>query len=137
MESTDNKKYSVFIVDDNQKNIQVIGNVLQEAGYDVGFAINGKQALSILQKNNAYDLVLLDIDMPVMNGFEACVEIRKDEKLKDLPIIFLTAFSDSDNLVKGFDLGAQDYITKPFNSRELLVRVKTHVELKCQREQLQ
>lgn len=130
MDLNDKVKFNILIVDDNPKNIQVIGNILKETDYIVGFAMDGQQALNQLQNTNDYDLVLLDIEMPVMDGYETCIAMRKDNKLKDIPVIFLTAFSDVTNIVKGFEAGAQDYITKPFNSQELLVRVSTHLQLK-------
>jgi two-component system sensor histidine kinase/response regulator len=131
-----NLPFKILVVDDNSDNIQVIGNMLREAGYLIGFASDGKQALNLLKKTNNYDLVLLDIDMPVMNGYDACRAIRIDEKLKDLPVIFLTAYADVENKIIGFEAGAQDYITKPYNVHELLSRVRTHVELKRNREKL-
>ena len=126
----------VLVVDDNPDNIQVIGNILKEAGYVIGFATDGKQALNLLQKASDYDLVLLDVDMPVMNGYDACRAMRADEKLKDMPVIFLTAFADIENKITGFEAGAQDYITKPYHANELLSRVHTHVELKKTREKI-
>lgn len=130
MDLTKGKKFNILIVDDNPKNIQVIGNILREANYLTGFAMEGQQALTLLEKNSDYDLILLDIEMPVMNGYETCIAIRKDEKLKEIPVIFLTAFTDVSNIVRGFESGAQDYITKPFNAQELLARVSTHLQLK-------
>lgn len=122
--------FKILVVDDNLKNIQVIGNILREAKYIVGYATSGIQALSILQCSGGYDLVLLDIDMPEMDGYETCKKIRDDKNLDEVPIIFLTALSETENVVKGFKTGAQDYISKPFNSSELLVRVATHLQLK-------
>ena len=130
------KSFKVLAVDDNPKNIQVIGSILMEANYEVGFAMDGKQALDLLIESKDYDLVLLDVSMPVMNGFECCQAIRKNDKLKEIPIIFLTAMNEPDNIITGFDAGGQDYVTKPFNSRELLSRVKTHLELKRSKDQL-
>lgn len=126
----------VLIVDDNPHNIQVLGSVLKVANYQIGFATNGKQALEILNQSNDYDLVLLDIDMPILDGYETCKIIRSTEKLKYIPVIFLTAFTEEENIVKGFDCGAQDYVFKPFNPRELLARVDTHIQLKNKTEQL-
>jgi two-component system, sensor histidine kinase and response regulator len=128
--------YKILVVDDNPNNIQVIGNILKDAGYIIGFAIDGNQALSLLQKTCNYDLVLLDVDMPIMNGYEACRAMRANNNLKDLPVIFLTAFTDIENKITGFEAGAQDFVTKPYNSLELLSRVRTHVELKRNREKL-
>jgi two-component system sensor histidine kinase/response regulator len=124
------KQFNILVVDDNPKNIQVIGNILKDANYFIGFATSGEQAIEILQKTYDYDLVLLDVNMPSMNGYETCIAIRKNETLKEMPIIFLTAYTDADNVIAGFESGAQDYITKPFNSKELLARVETHLQLK-------
>lgn len=137
METPEQKKYKVLVVDDNNQNIQVIGTVLRQNNYLVGFATSGQQALDILnEKDEDYDLVLLDVNMPEMNGFEVCKIIRETQKLKDLPIIFLTANAESDQIVKGFTCGGQDYITKPFNASELMSRINTHVELKRSRDKL-
>lgn len=136
MELTANKIFKILVVDDNEKNIQVLGSCLREANYKLGFAMDGIQALTLLQESDDYDLILLDVGMPVMDGFETCKAIREIDRLKETPIIFITAFNDLDNIIKGFDLGAQDYITKPFNQKELLVRVKTHLELKNVKDNL-
>jgi two-component system, sensor histidine kinase and response regulator len=131
---TEDKQYSVLIVDDNTRNIQLIGTMLKDAGYLIGFALDGRQALNLLEKENQYDLILLDYNMPVMNGFDTCIAIRAIPALNAVPIIFLTASVDSESIVTGFDLGAQDYVIKPFNSKELLVRIKTQLELKRSKE---
>ncbi len=130
------KKFKILAVDDNIKNIQVVGSILKESNYLVGFAFDGKQALQLLDNSPDYDLVLLDVNMPGLNGYETCKKIRENSALKDIPVIFLTALSDTKDLINGFDAGGQDYITKPFNSQELLVRVQTHLELKYNKEQL-
>lgn len=130
MDATERKQFNILIVDDNPKNIQVIGNILKEVHYNIGFATNGQQALELLQKTNDYDLVLLDVNMPVMDGYETCRAMRKDERFNEIPVIFLTAYTDENNVIAGFEAGAQDYITKPFNSKELLARVETHLQLK-------
>ncbi len=119
----------ILIVDDNPHNLQVLGMLLQENNYEIEFAINGDVALRWLEANS-FDLLILDINMPGMGGFEVCQIIRSNPKKNNMPIIFLTADSDRDSLFKGFELGAQDYITKPVDSRELLVRVRTHLSLK-------
>ena len=130
------KDFKVLAVDDNPKNIQVIGSILMEANYEVGFAMDGKQALDLLSESKDYDLVLLDVNMPVMNGFETCKAMRHSEFLKEIPVIFLTALNEPENILTGFDVGGQDYVSKPFNSKELLSRVKTHLELKRSKDQL-
>ena len=128
--------FKILVVDDNPKNIQVIGSILRDIGYSVGFAFDGQQALTLLLKTNDYDLVLLDVNMPVMNGFETCRAMRENENLKDIPVLFLTALNEINDVVAGFDAGGQDYIAKPFNSDELLSRVKTHIELKHAKDRL-
>lgn len=133
----DNKNPKILIVDDQLQNIKVLGSLLRQKDYIIGVATNGRQALDALIKSNDYDLVLLDVNMPVMNGFEACKAIREHESLKEIPIIFLTALTETESLVSGFDVGGQDYVTKPFNSQELLARVSTQLELKRSRDQLQ
>lgn len=125
----DNNKFTILIVDDVPKNIQVLGSILRPLGYNVEFATNGKQAIQRVQEYT-FDLVLLDIMMPEISGYDVCAAIRKIEAYKDIPVIFLTAKTDSDSVVKGFELGAQDYVTKPFEANELLSRVKTHLQLK-------
>lgn len=133
---TEQKNDKILIVDDQHKNIQVLGSLLRQKKYIIGVATNGQQALETLIKSNDYDLVLLDVNMPVMNGYETCKAIRQHDSLKEIPVIFLTALTDTDNLVAGFDAGGQDYVTKPFNSKELLARVHTHLELKRSKDKL-
>lgn len=130
------KEFKVLAVDDNLKNIQVIGNILTEANYEVGFAMDGKQALDLLLESNDYDLVLLDVNMPVMNGIETCKAMHINKLLREIPVIFLTAMNEPDSILAGFDAGGQDYVTKPFNAKELLSRVKTHLDLKRSKDQL-
>jgi diguanylate cyclase (GGDEF)-like protein len=130
------KSAYILIVDDTPKNIQLLGTVLKNVGYKIIVASNGLQALGILEKIKP-DLILLDVMMPELDGYETCKRIKAIENLKDIPIIFLTARTQPEDIVKGFELGAVDYIIKPFNSNELLVRVKTHLELKFNQELLQ
>ncbi|MBI9066639.1 MAG: hybrid sensor histidine kinase/response regulator [Salinivirgaceae bacterium] len=132
----ENNKSSILIVDDTPKNLQVLGNTLKLKNYKVEFAINGFKALEWIEKQD-FDLVLLDVMMPEMDGYEVCQKIRENNKHINLPIIFLTAKTDSESIVNGFKIGAQDYITKPFNTAELLVRVETQLELKSSREKLE
>lgn len=126
----------ILIVDDNPQNLQVLGRLLQEKNFEIEFATNGKAALEWVESQQ-FDLILLDINMPEMDGFEVCQEIRKSDKLNKVPVIFLSADSDRESILKGFELGAQDYVTKPFDSRELIVRVKTHLSLKNSLEKLE
>jgi DNA-binding response OmpR family regulator len=123
------------LVDDNHQNLQVLGKLLQEEKYKIEFALNGESALDWLN-NKQFDLILLDLHMPGMNGFEVCKRIRSDKTVKEIPIIFLSAESERESILKGFEVGAQDYVTKPFDSRELLARVKTQLDLKSKTENL-
>ena len=126
----------ILIVDDTLQNIQVLGTVLREQNYQINVAQNGMQALESVGKVPP-DLILLDVMMPEMDGFEACKRLKADEDTRDIPVIFLTAKVETEDVVHGFDLGAVDYVTKPFNATELLARVHTHLELRRLRRELQ
>jgi DNA-binding response OmpR family regulator len=130
------KNVYILIVDDTPKNIQLLGTILKNIGYKIIVATNGLQALEILEKVKP-DLILLDVMMPELDGYETCKRIKSNENLKDIPVIFLTAKTQPEDIVKGFELGAVDYIIKPFNSSELIARVKTHLELKFNQDLLQ
>ncbi len=125
----------ILVVDDNPQNIQVLGRILRENGYDFVFARNGEQALKYL-KTEKPDLILLDIMMPGMDGFEVCKIIIKQYSPFKIPVIFVTAKTESADITKGFETGAVDYITKPFKTPELLARVKLHLELKRARDEI-
>lgn len=126
----------VLIVDDTPANLQVLGQILKGKGYEVIAALNGKDAITALRKRADIDLVLLDVMMPEMDGFETCRRIKERTESKNIPVIFLTARTETADIVEGFAAGGVDYVTKPFNSEELLARVRTHVELKKAREEL-
>lgn len=124
------KNSRILIVDDVVDNIRVAMNILKEDSYDFSFAQNGAEALRLIaEESEQFDLILLDIMMPGMDGFEVCQQLKATEVTKDIPIIFLTAKVDVDSITEGFRLGGVDYITKPFHANELLVRVKTHLDL--------
>jgi CheY-like chemotaxis protein len=125
----------ILIVDDEPQNQKVLGSTLKKGGYSLILADNGTQALDLL-KNKKPHLILLDIMMPGMDGFEVCKKIKQDATTKDIPVIFMTAHSETEKVIKGFQLGAIDYVTKPFKSEELVSRVKTHLKLKATEEQL-
>jgi two-component system, sensor histidine kinase and response regulator len=127
--------FYILMVDDNPKNLQLLGSTLRNEGYRLEFATNGSAALNWIQKAN-FDLILLDVMMPELSGFDVCKEIRTNEKYENVPIIFLTAKTDKESVIEGFEFGAQDYITKPFDTAELLARVKTQLELKYSKEEL-
>ncbi len=132
---TENKDHKILIVDDISENIRVLGSILLAEEYKISYTSNGEDAIK-MAKTNDFDLILLDVMMPNMNGFEVCEILRSDIKTKEIPIIFLTAKVDTNSIVKGFNLGAQDYVTKPFNTEELLARVRLHLELKVNRERI-
>ncbi len=132
----ENSKGTILIVDDNANNLKVLAGVLKENLYDFRMAKSGQLALNILEKTTP-DLILLDIQMPEMDGFETCRRIKANIENAKIPIIFLTANVDSDSIAKAFESGGVDYVTKPFNSNELLARINTHIKLKTQAEELE
>jgi len=128
-------KSRILVVDDITRNLQVVGTMLRDAGYHVMPATSGAQALERL-KAQPPDLILLDLMMPEMDGLEVCRRLKSDPASRPIPVIFLTASNEMEHLVQGFEMGAVDYVTKPFNPPELLARVHTHLELKHARERL-
>lgn len=125
----------ILIVDDNPQNLQIIGEKIEQSGYDAAIATNGTQAYDFAKVNRP-DLVLLDIMMPMVDGFDVCRLFKNNPVTVDIPIIFLTAKTNYDDITKAFELGAVDYVIKPFNVLELNARIKTHLDLKSSREQL-
>lgn len=134
-QSTRKHEHLILIVDDIQKNLQVLGNTLMDEKYKVAVSSSGVQALQICEETPP-DLILLDVMMPDLDGYEVCARLKKSPKTKNIPIIFLTAKSETDDIVRGFSLGGVDYISKPFNRVELLTRVKTHLELEDSRREI-
>ncbi len=128
MNDNDMAQFSVLVVDDNKENLKVVSNFLKEKGYQIALALNAQDAMNILRENEI-DLVLLDIMMPEVDGYTFCRQIKETEALKDIPVIFLTAKTETADLVEGFHAGGVDYITKPFHKEELLVRVNNHLML--------
>ena len=125
----------ILIVDDVSKNIQILGNILSHKKYQIAYAQNGEQALDICN-HQTFDLILLDIMMPGLDGYQVCERLKSNPKTKEIPIIFLTAKTDMDSIIKGFEIGGNDYITKPFNAAELIARVNNHLLINRQRESL-
>jgi len=124
------EKSRILVVDDVVDNIRVILNILKQYSYDYSFAQNGTEALRLVfDQAEQFDLILLDVMMPGLNGYDVCNVLKENPITKDIPIIFVTAKADVDAITKGFQLGAVDYISKPFHASELLARVKTHLEL--------
>lgn len=136
MGKIDNREIKILIVDDTTFNLEIAGKILQKEDYDIYVADSGETALELVD-NVQFDLILLDIMMPVMDGFETCKRIKDKPEYANIPIIFLSARVEIDSIIKGFQYGAVDYIRKPFNDMELIARVRTHVELKKTREQLE
>ena len=124
------------MVDDIPANLQMLSEMLKGRGYKVRAAVSGKLALQAAS-NEPPDLILLDINMPEMNGYEVCEKLKADEKLKDIPVIFLSALTETIDKVKAFGTGGVDYITKPFQFEEVEARVETHLELRRQKLRLQ
>ena len=116
----------ILIVEDTPANIQTLSAILKEKGYQVSVATNGRQALEVLLRIRP-DLILLDVMMPEMDGYETCRRIKASTDWREIPIIFLTAKTETADIVRGFELGAVDYVAKPFNAHELLARVHTHL----------
>lgn len=130
------KHPEILLVDDTPEHIDASVAVLRQNNYKIRIATKGPTALKLIEQHKP-DLILLDVYMPEMDGFEVCKEIKGNAELESIPIIFLTASNDEDSIRKGFELGAQDYVIKPFHSSELLARVNTHIKLKQQTEHLQ
>ncbi len=128
-------KHKILVVDDNPKNLQVVAALLSENNYFVEVALNGKNAIKWVE-DTKFDAILLDIMMPELSGFETCKIIKETPLNKNVPIIFLTARNDSDSIAEGFKVGGVDYISKPFNHSELLIRLSTQIELMHSREKL-
>jgi len=126
----------ILIVDDTIPNIKMVAGLLQPQSYDLSYATNGEEALNLVA-GNLYDLILLDILMPGIDGYEVCLKIREDVRYSNIPIIFLTANTDEKSIAKAFECGGQDYITKPFSGVELLARVRTFLKLKNFEDSLQ
>ena len=119
---------SVMIVDDTRPNVLVLQQALNSIGYNISVAFDGEMALDLIPKTKP-DLILLDVMMPGANGFEVCKLLKKDPTVKDIPVIFITAMGMPKDVLEGFEAGAVDYITKPFNLQEVCARVKTHLTL--------
>lgn len=129
IEKEENKPGKILVVDDNTANIDVMLTFLEMEGYDISIATSGKMALHVT-KHDLPDLILLDVMMPDMDGFETCRELKKDPKTAAIPIIFVTAKKETTDIVQGFQSGGVDYISKPYRQEEVLSRVNTHLQLR-------
>jgi PleD family two-component response regulator len=120
----------ILIVDDMPENISALAMALESEGFDIKTAAGGEQALEIVQKDSP-DLILLDIKMNGMDGFETCLALKKSGATRDIPVIFLTVSKETETIVRGFTCGGVDYISKPFRQEEVCARVRTHLSLRA------
>ncbi len=128
-ETPNENEHTVLIVDDNPTNLGVLSNYLKEYGFRILVARSGDSALKRLEYVKS-DIILLDVMMPGLNGFETCEKLKANEATKDIPVIFMTALAEAEDKIKGFKAGAVDYVTKPLQHEEVLVRVNTHLRIR-------
>ncbi len=136
MSSAPAKRPCLLLVDDTPANIQILVGLLQ-ADYELKVATRGAQALKICEQTPQLDLILLDVMMPEMDGYEVCRALRANPATRNLPVIFLTAKAEVDDVVRGFELGGNDYVAKPFRPPELLARVRTHLLVRSQQREIE
>lgn len=122
------EKFEILVVDDNPNNLKLVRKLLSEKEFKVRIATSGEMALKSVQ-SSLPDLILLDITMPGLSGFETCEKLKEDQRTKDIPVIFLSALKEESDIVKGFEVGGVDFVTKPFKSEILLARINTHTAL--------
>ncbi|MFN6560213.1 MAG: response regulator [Nostoc sp. ChiSLP01] len=126
----------ILVVDDTTTNLEIVLEILTNAGFEVATEVNGEKALKQVE-SRLPDLILLDVMMPKIDGFETCKKLKENSETCDIPVIFMTGNSDTDSKIKGLNIGAVDYITKPFHEEELLARIKTHLQLRNLRKTLE
>jgi len=126
---------NILVVDDTADNLRLLSKILDSQGYTIRKSLNGRMALQAAHRE-APDLILLDINMPEMNGYEVCKQLKASEITSNIPIIFISALDQTNDKILAFELGGQDYITKPFQELEVLVRVKNQLLIKQQYDQL-
>jgi len=130
-----NPQIKILVVDDSVENLELMFLLLNERGYDVRLVPSGRLALSALEAD-VPDLILLDINMPELNGYETCRLVKEDERFKAIPIIFISGLSDTAGIVKGFQAGGVDYVTKPIQIEEVQARIRTHLKIKQLQDEL-
>ena len=130
------KEYTILVVDDNPQNLKVIDSYLREQGFNTLIASRGELALKRIQYAHP-DLILLDVMLPGIDGFETCRQLKADECTKDIPVIFMTALTETAHKIKGFNVGGVDYVTKPFQYEEILLRITTHLHIRDLTQNLQ
>ena len=128
-------KIEILVVDDNPNNLGLLASMLQDEGYEVRAALNGAIAISAMD-DHLPDVVLLDINMPGVNGFDVCLSMKANARTRDIPVIFISALDAIGDKVAAFEVGGADYVTKPFQVREVLTRVATQIQLLAQRREI-
>ena len=126
----------ILLVDDNTDNLQLLVNRLGQLDCEVLFAKSGEEALEIAQSENP-DLIMMDVVMPGIDGFEACRQLKLNKSTHDIPVVFMTALSNQESKLKGFQVGSVDYVTKPLETEEVLARVKAHLTIRKQQQALE
>jgi two-component system, NtrC family, sensor kinase len=126
----------ILVVDDTPANLRLLSDALTSRGFEVAVAIDGESAIKQV-KHNPPDLILLDVQMPGIDGFETCQRLKAEPDSRDIPVIFMTALAETEDKLRGFAVGAVDYITKPFQNEEVIARVKTHLQICYLRKELE
>ena len=129
-------KGDILIVDDTLPNLRLLSTMLMEHGYEVRGVPNGAMALTVI-RSSPPDLILLDINMPGLDGYEVCQQLKADPETQDIPVIFISALGEVLDKVRAFSVGGVDYVTKPFQIEEILVRIKTHLTIRNLQRELQ
>src|SRR5688572_11600166 len=135
MTQPDTKASRILIVDDILDNLHMLTDLLQELGHEVQMAMSGKDALKAVEKNPP-DLILLDIQMPIMDGYEVCQRLKSQPQTRDIPVIFLSALNETRDILRGFEVGGVDYVSKPFQFREVVARVQSQLNQVHQRREI-
>jgi DNA-binding response OmpR family regulator len=136
MTTSDYANSVILLVDDKPDNLDILIHQLEDIGHGLCVALSGEEALR-LATEQLPSMILLDIMMPGINGFETCVELKNNPATRDIPVIFMSALSGTDSKIKGFSVGGVDFITKPFQREEVIARINTHLTIRRQRLLLQ
>jgi len=131
-----NTKSNILLVDNIPSNLNFLSDILSQEGFGIILATHGKEAVNAARRELP-DLILLDVAIPDMDGYSVCEALKNDPAARDIPVMFLTARNEREDIIRGFEVGAVDYIMKPFSYTELVARVKTQLELRNKTQQLQ
>ena len=137
LKDNENITSTILVVDDNQQNLELIIAYLEDLDYNTIPAEDGQKALDILAKQQLPDLILLDVMMPKISGFEVCRKIKQNHKTKDIPVIMVTALTEFGDIQRAVDSGTDDFLSKPINKLELITRVKSMLKLKHLNDKLE